>query len=355
MVRALQFEPRFKVSPDWQAAFMTRHSELLTRFLGDSRLAVRIARRPFRHILRKYNKRWELRREDEIIERAKKCDLVSMVKSAGIRLYDRLSKLEGPGVVMDINDACWMPCFGWTDLPETLQMVHGVICENEYIAKYARCYNNNVHVVPDSPQIEVFDPLRPTIRRDEDKVVLGWIGGAQNIAPLHQIREPLEALFSHFPKLHLRVVGADESRLPKFKHVRYSCRATYDQSTMVREVLRFDIGLFPLLRNEDGLARGTLKAKVYMSGGAAVVADHFGENPGLIRDGVNGMLASSLSDWHHKLQSLISDRCQRLRIAEQGLSTIRENFTVSHIFNRLIAAYDHTLALRTGVGRLLAE
>jgi len=355
MVRALQYEPLFKVTPDWQAAFTTRQSEFLSRFLGDSRLAVRIVRRPFRHLLAEYSKGWDRRREDEIVERAKKCDLVSIVKSPGIRLYDRMCKLDGPGVVMDINDAVWLPFFNWTDLPETLQMVHGVICENEYIAEYARRYNNNVHVVPDSPQLEVFDRSRPDIRRDEDKVVLGWIGSAQNIAPLEQIKEPLEALFSQFPKLHLRVVGANESRLPKFKHVRYSCRPTYDQSTMVREVLRFDIGLLPLLHNEDGRARGTLKAKVYMSGGAVVVAEDFGENPGLIRDGVNGMLASSLNDWHDKLQSLISDRSERLRIAGQGLATIRENFTVAHIFNRLIASYDHILALRTRVGRCLSN
>jgi glycosyltransferase involved in cell wall biosynthesis len=269
-------------------------------------------------------------------------DLVSIVKSPGIRLYQRIRELAGPRLMMDINDAVWMG--GWPDLPETLAMVDGVICENEYIAEYAHDYNSRVFVVPDSPQIELFDKMRPAVPGDPDDVVLGWVGLAHNIEPLIRILGPLETLFEKYPHLHLRVVGAGRDALPRLKHVRYSCRPELNQSAMIEEVLRFDIGLFPLIHDDSGRARGTLKALVYMSGEAAVVADNYGENPKLIRDGVNGLLASSADEWVDKVERLVIDRDYRLNLAKRGLNTVREGFTAEHIFTRLTDAYDSVLS-----------
>src|SRR5258708_28873418 len=109
---------------------------------------------------------------------------------------------------------------------------------------------------------------------------------------------------------------------------------------MVREVLTFDIGLFPLYRNEDGRARGNLKAMVYMSGEAVAACEHYGENPKLIQDGVNGVLAGSTREWEEKLEWLITHAEERHAIAKRGLETIRERFTPGHRFTQLPAAVD---------------
>jgi glycosyltransferase involved in cell wall biosynthesis len=294
-------------------------------------------------LLAKYTRAWDKRQEDKVVDQASNCDIVSIIKSPGIQLYQRLRELNGPRVIMDINDAVWLPAFKWADLPETVAMVHAVICENEYVAAYAHQFNSRIFVIPDSPQVEIFDLFRDRVRRNSRQVVLGWIGGSQNIGPLLKILEPLESLFARYPQLHLRVVGADRSKLPKMKYVRYSCRPAFSQIDMVREVLAFDIGLFPLLHDDDGRARGTLKALVYMSGEAAVVGENFGENPKLIQDGVNGVLASSPHEWHEKLEYLITNAGQRSALAKCGLETVRKRFTAGHTFERLIAAYTSVL------------
>ena len=251
-------------------------------------------------------------------------------------------------MIMDINDAVWLQKKGedWKELDEMLAAVHGVICECEYVAEYARRFNTNVFVVSDAPQLEVFDRYRGEIRRDPERIVLGWVGSGHNIGPMFKILEPLEALFSRHPNLHLRIVGADASMLPPFENVRVSYQLNYDQDAMVREVLGFDIGLFPLFRNEDGRGRGTLKAKIYMSGEAVAVCENYGENPGLIKDGVDGMLVSSPDDWHDKLEWLITHREERLAIARRGLETIRNEFTAQHVFGRILGAYERILNTR---------
>jgi glycosyltransferase involved in cell wall biosynthesis len=271
-------------------------------------------------------------------------DIVSIIKSQGISLYTRILALRGPRLIMDINDAVWPPYFDWPDLPETLSIVHGVICENGYIADYVRRYNSTVFVIPDSPQVEVFDALRGSVCRRPQEIRLGWIGLSHNIAPLLAILEALEPLFARHQQLHLRIVGAEATMLPKSKYLRYSCQPSFNQKTMAREVLAFDIGLFPLLHNDDGRGRGTLKALVYMSGEAAVVAENFGENPKLIEEGVNGLLALSLDEWHDKLEHLVTDSEARSRLAKRGLETVRRGFTAAKIFERIITAYECVLA-----------
>ena len=274
--------------------------------------------------------------------------LYCVVKCSAASLYRQVRQSSRAKLVLDLFDPIWLPLHGWGDshaISAELSEWDAIICENDYLAGCASPYNRRVFVVPDSPQIEVFDELRGTVRRDPQRITLGWIGGQTNVGPLFKLVEPLEALFERFPQLHLRIVGADPWRLPPFEKVRYSCRPTFNQEQMAREVLAFDIGLFPLFHNEQGRARGTLKAKVYMSGGAVAVCENYGENPKLIEDDVNGCLASSQDEWYAKLARLIIDADRRTAIAERGLATIRERYTATHMFGRLIGAFDKVLSV----------
>jgi glycosyltransferase involved in cell wall biosynthesis len=343
MVRALQFQPLFGCSESWQAAFTSRHSESLTRFAYDRRLWAKAIRKGFRYPLKAYTSWWEQKREDEIVTRAAGYDLVAMIKSPGTPLYRRLRALRRPRLVMDINDAVWTRQFAWPGLQELLREVDGVICENDCVAEYARQFNTRVFVIPDAPQVEMFDRYRGEVTRKDDRIVIGWIGGSNNIGPLYRILEPLEALFARYPQIHLRIVGASESVLPKFEQVRFSCRPSFDQNEMVREVLSFHIGLFPLFHNEDGRARGTLKAKIYMSGEAVAVCENYGENPNLVRDGVDGLLASSQEEWYEKIKYLILNHIERAAMARRGLEKVRQHFTADKVFSELTSAYDRIL------------
>ncbi len=342
MVRALQFEPLFRESTVWTAEYTTRHSEPLTHLLAPLAVPGRLRRTvvgAFRRPLTAYSTRWDSRREDEIVERAADFDVVHMVKTRGAGLYRKLYKLARPRVVIDLNDAVWIPGASF-DLQEILPGAAAVICENQAVADFATQFNSRISIVEDSPQIEAFDKVRHSVRRDPSVVTLGWIGGAYNIGHLYKILEPLEAIAKTYPNIHLRIVGVPESRVPHFENVKFSCRESFNQQEMIAEVLAFDIGLFPLFRNEDGRARGTLKAKVYMSGGAAAICENYGENPRLVQDGFNGYLAASPDEWYQKLEHLIADPSARAAMAAQGLATIRTKYTAPAVFSQIVAAFD---------------
>jgi hypothetical protein len=112
---------------------------------------------------------------------------------------------------------------------------------------------------------------------------------------------------------------------------------------MVQEALAFDIGLFPMFHTRDGLARGNLKAMIYMSAEAAALCEDYGENRTLINDGVNGALAGSVEQWLQKMEWLATDRAARQAIAARGLQTIREQFAAEVVFGHLQNAFN-TLA-----------
>jgi glycosyltransferase involved in cell wall biosynthesis len=156
---------------------------------------------------------------------------------------------------------------------------------------------------------------------------------------LFRIWEPLEALMRKLPNVQLRVLGADRWQLPRFESVRASYLPAFDQSAMVDEALAFDVGLFPMYHTGDGLARGNLKAMIYMSAGAAALCEDYGENRALIVDGDNGMLASTPEQWLDKMERLCTDRPTRERLASRGLETIRRHFAADVVFEQLQSAF----------------
>jgi hypothetical protein len=71
MVRAVQYDPHFRRSPDWTAAFTTRRSEALLRFELSRSRPLRLALKPFRRVLPFCARVWERRQEDVIVDLAR--------------------------------------------------------------------------------------------------------------------------------------------------------------------------------------------------------------------------------------------------------------------------------------------
>lgn len=294
--------------------------------------------------------------ELRLVRLAGSCDVVYMCKVQSPRLIGLLRRRTKARLVLDFGDAVWMPRYGsrssgqysssstplsGDENPEfsgLLQLLDAVTTDNELTAAYVRRFNADCTVVPDSPQIEVFDRLRGKVLKDPGgKVVLGWVGSQSTAYNLFLIWEALERLFVKHPNIHLRLLGTgrDMRLLPPFEKVRYSCLETYDQEEMISEVLKMDIGLFPLQDVEASRVRGVLKASVYMSGEAAVVSSPVGQCADFIKDGVNGMLAATDADWERKLDLLIKDKQLRLALAKGGLETVRGKLTLDRAFASL--------------------
>jgi glycosyltransferase involved in cell wall biosynthesis len=179
------------------------------------------------------------------------------------------------------------------------------------------------------------------VTKQSGKVIIGWIGTPGTLFNLFSIFEPLERIFSRLNNIELRIVGSGHRKdlLPCFERVKYSTLPFYNQKEMIEEVLKMDIGLFPLFDIDNSNARGILKATIYMSGEVAVIGSAIGQTPDLISDGTNGLLARTPKEWEEKLEKLITDSEFRKRLSKNGLETVRSEFTTEQNFKRLLSVF----------------
>ncbi len=337
VVRALQYRELFAASDRFDAKFVARIPKWLVR-LSQS-WPQRRSLRWMMNLMENAVMTWSDRR---IVHAARSADIVYAITMSSERLQAELQQ-QSVTYVMDIIDGLWLPWFrqfGWEHLEAMLAAADGIIAENRFTAEHLRQYNPRVELVPDSPQLDAFERVRGQVQRGGERVVIGWIGGKDSVDALYVVYEALERLFAEFPQLHLRILGAPRDRLPRFENVRFSLVERYDQSIMVREALALDIGIYPQFAVQESIHRGTLKAKIYMSAGAATVCQDLGENAELIRDGENGLLAGSTQQWYAKLRWLVENPAERERIGAAGLETIRRDYTAERCFARLAAALE---------------
>lgn len=279
-----------------------------------------------------------------IVHNSRHFDVVVFVKVSSFDLIRQVRQNSKARLVYDLSDALWLPLHArvYPHIREILRSVDAVTWGYKYDLEFARQFNSAVFHWPAASQVELFDAQRRMSKpsRNNGQIVLGWVGSVGTAFSLYVIWEALERLFRKHSNLHLRLlgVGHDPWMLPHFECVSYSVLPYYTPSQMIDEVLKMDIGLFPLFDVEDSRVRGFLKALVYMSGEAAVVASPRGQVVDLIRDGVDGMLANSTAEWIDKLELLITDHALRKRIAVAGLETARRDFSLEKSFECLLRA-----------------
>jgi glycosyltransferase involved in cell wall biosynthesis len=282
--------------------------------------------------------------ERRILRMARQADAVVFVKVSSLALVKRIRRESRARLVYDVSDALWLPYLAkfYGDIGAILGMVDAVTWDYQYSFEFAQRYSSSLFHWPPASQVEFFDlHRRPKPSSASDQIRLGWVGSPGTAFSLHLIWEALEKLAGKYPNIHLRLVGTGPERIviPHFEKVSYSVCPYYSPQQMIDEILQMDIGLFPLFDVEDSRVRGFIKALVYMSGEAAVVASPRGLVVDLIHDGTNGMLAECTAEWIQKLESLITNSALRKSIAARGLETARE-FSLQNSFAGLMRALD---------------
>lgn len=271
-----------------------------------------------------------------IIAMAPQFDAVYLLKTASLDLVRALKAQGRAKVIFDFTDALWRPNFqpAWHDLDRILESVDAVFTENEVMVAHARRHNPRIYDLPACTQTEKFDAARLLHRRRDDAgIIIGWVGSYSTSSALQQVREALDNVGSRHPGLKLRALGAPPESLPRFSHVEVSAQRTYDEETMIREILDFDIGIFPPPGDiEDYEARGTLKGVLYMSGGVCPIFQNAGGCRRFIVDGINGMLANDKAGWEEKLQTLVASGELRERMGRAALETVRSRHSLANVF-----------------------
>lgn len=207
-----------------------------------------------------------------------------------------------------------------------------VIAGNSYLADRAKKAGaKNIVIIP-----TVIDTSRYQIKQfsNSKPFVIGWIGSPSTFKYL----KPLQSVFEKLAQTHsiaLHIVGATESLgLPSIeKHIPWS------EETEVASILTFDLGIMPL--NDTPWEKGKCSYKLiqYMGCGIPVIASPVGMNVEVVKQDVNGFLASNEAEWLVAFEHYLS------RTEQQHLHGKNNSIFVEHHFSLKSAQHNYLKAI----------
>jgi glycosyltransferase involved in cell wall biosynthesis len=214
-----------------------------------------------------------------------------------------------------------------------------VSTDNEFIRKKFLQFNHEVFVVPGPCRWELYsDTVVKEKRKLSKSIVIGWVGSSSTVSYLNEFLEQLNLVLDHFGanvKLLLLGVLPNHPILKEIRSTNIELVLSYNEKQMIEHVSRMDIGLFPLRDEPGSIGRGTLKARIYMAGGAVVFASRLSSVEELIVDDVNGFLVTKVESWSQKMIELIQDNPRLLRIQHKSRESVIEDFSMKRCFDFL--------------------
>ena len=255
----------------------------------------------------------------------------------GPAIVERLLALRGrPPIIFDFDDAIFLPNVSEANRPiaalkqprkvaTIIRHSDRVIAGNEYLASYARRYNDAVTVIPTVVDTTRFVPQVPSTNGStRSEPIVGWIGSPTTASYLASLMPVLQRVHRTHP-FALRVSGAGEPIDAPGLNVEQPAWSLLGEVELFNTC---DVGVYPL--SDDDWSRGKcgFKAIEFMACGVPVVASAVGVNREIIEDGVNGFLASHADEWVDKIGRLLGDGELRRRMGDAGRRTIEARYSL---------------------------
>lgn len=250
----------------------------------------------------------------------------------GPPLLERWMARRGVPIVYDLDDLVYLPhasaanrfmrwLRGKGKIPEIVSLArHTIVC-TEHLAEFARRHSARVTNISSTIDTAAY---RPRPHRPATKgVVVGWSGSHSTSPYLLLLADVLRELQAE-EDIRVKVIGDAAFRMPGVRVEAHPWR----RETEVEDLSELDIGVYPLPDEEWIKGKSGLKALQYMALEIPTVAQRLGTNLEIIREGENGLLASSPAEWKAALRTLIRDPDLRRRLGQEGRRTVMERYSV---------------------------
>lgn len=268
--------------------------------------------------------------------RASRFDLVVVHREAyplGPPWLEAFINRLGVPIVYDFDDAIFLPHVSETHtylerfkrsnkVASIIRWSEEVIAGNEFLAHFARRFNEKTTVIPTVVDTDLYRPSDAGPTRSE--VVIGWIGSLTTRKFLTALTPAFRALAERYPQVRFELVGTDSL----LDGVARMVVRPWKLERELDDLHGFDIGVMPL--PDDLWAQGKcgFKAILYQACGLPVVCSPVGVNREIVHDGVNGLLADGLDEWVEKLSGLIEDEELRRSLGEKGRQSVEVRYSV---------------------------
>lgn len=194
-----------------------------------------------------------------------------------------------------------------------------VTAGNHILADYSRRHNLNTTFLPTVVDTEHYVSA-PHKRGHELRV--GWIGSPSTAPYLSTLIGPLTEL-SKEGSVRLVVIGGDAPRIPGIVIEEHK----WSETTEVKLINSFDIGVMPLPDNEWARGKCAFKLIQYLACGVPVVASPVGANIDVAQPEC-GLLASTDAEWLAALRQLRDQPQQAADMGLAGRALVEKNYSL---------------------------
>jgi glycosyltransferase involved in cell wall biosynthesis len=246
--------------------------------------------------------------------------------------FERKVKAQNIPIIYDFDDAIWLndvsmanKAFGWLKDPskveKSIALSTVIFAGNEYLANYARQFNEKVRVIPTTIDTDEYHPVETPKGR---KLVIGWSGSITTIKHFEYALPFLRIIKREFgDQVEIRVIGDSSYRNEELGIVGQA----WKKETEVLDLCSFDIGIMPLPNDQWANGKCGLKGLQYMALEIPTIMSPVGVNSTIIQNGENGFLASEESEWVQYLKELLTNEELRRSVGIKARQTVEQKYS----------------------------
>lgn len=254
--------------------------------------------------------------------------------------FEKLLSILGIRYVADYDDALFhrydshnskvIRYFLGRKIDAVMRKAEVVIAGNHYLAERAeKAGAKKIVIIPTVVNTEHYLPAQRSL--NEGRIIIGWIGTPKTshyLIPLLTIFERL----SKQCKVKFVAIWANKNDFLNSPVEVWP----WSEKTEVSSIQKLDIGIMPL--NDSAWERGKCGYKLiqYMACGLPVVASPVGVNNEIVKDGVNGFLATTTEDWSEALLQLIASEKLRTDMGGKARELIENQYSLQSQYERLL-------------------
>jgi len=259
--------------------------------------------------------------------KAKKYDIIftnkDILPNINITWVEKLMHGFNKNLVFDIDDAIYLGERG-KKLPKIMPYYKAVIAGSPVLQEFtSKHYNVKSYYIPMAINTQMYKPAET---RTPGKLRIGWSGSHYtNVYALPLLKEPIEALAKVLDFEFIVISNKDPQINWNGVNHRF---ILWTSETEVQGLQQFDIGLMPLKDEPFERGKCALKAVQYMAIGIPALVSPVGVNEKIVRDGIDGFHCKSISDFTTKLYEMASNDEMRLKMGQNALKRVHENYSV---------------------------
>ena len=265
----------------------------------------------------------------------------------GTIFFERRFSKSQAKIIYDFDDSIWLSNVSdankkWNWLKnsnktkEIIAISDIVFAGNQYLAEYAMQVNKNVIIIPTTIDTEEYQK----IRAENNKICIGWSGSITTIQHFEYAIPFLREIKKKYgDKIEIKVIGDKNYKNDELDIIGID----WNKNDEIKELSSFDIGIMPLPNDEWSNGKCGLKGLQYMALEIPTIMSPVGVNTEIIKEGINGFLAETETDWIEKVSKLIESKELRESIGLTGRETVLSTYSIKsnkdmylNEFNRLI-------------------